>query len=319
MVTNMAGAVTERTGYAAFGEPVPGTSLPKGFIGERPDVETGLEYLNFRYYDPISAHFASPDDLDPTLPGVGTNRYAYAGNDPVNKSDPNGHFFDAATAAKLTTAGGFAAVDGPAPFGDIIAAGILLSMIGGDTPDHDREVENRTAEYQQMGMSRVIAENSAMDHTRRGYRSEYADHHVFPQTLANHELFKTLGISINDKDNLVNLPTHAGVNSSATIHSGRHTNDYTRARRTELDNILRDLTLGKINKSEAESRLRSAMRAEKERLLSGETKLNASSVNGANERAGMSSSSGATSSKSPAHGSSGGGFLASLGNLTGLW
>jgi Bacterial EndoU nuclease len=38
-----------------------------------------------------SARFISPDDWDPTLPGVGTNRYAYAGNDPVNKSDPNGH------------------------------------------------------------------------------------------------------------------------------------------------------------------------------------------------------------------------------------
>ena len=91
MVTNMAGAVTERTGYAAFGEPKPATSLPKGFIGERPDVETGMLYLNFRYYDPALGRFISPDDLDPTLPGVGTNRYAYAGNDPVNKSDPNGH------------------------------------------------------------------------------------------------------------------------------------------------------------------------------------------------------------------------------------
>ena len=35
--------------------------------------------------------FLSPDTWDPTLPGVGTNRYAYAQNDPINKSDPNGH------------------------------------------------------------------------------------------------------------------------------------------------------------------------------------------------------------------------------------
>lgn len=40
------------------------------------------------------ARFISPDTLDPTLPGVGTNRYAYALNDPVNKSDPNGHSVD---------------------------------------------------------------------------------------------------------------------------------------------------------------------------------------------------------------------------------
>ena len=91
MVTNMAGAVTERTGYAVYGEPKPATSLPKWFIGERPDVETGMLYLNARYYDPALGRFVSPDDWDPTLPGVGTNRYAYALNDPVNKADPNGH------------------------------------------------------------------------------------------------------------------------------------------------------------------------------------------------------------------------------------
>jgi hypothetical protein len=33
----------------------------------------------------------SPDDWDPTLPGVGTHRYLYAEGDPINKSDPNGH------------------------------------------------------------------------------------------------------------------------------------------------------------------------------------------------------------------------------------
>jgi hypothetical protein len=41
-----------------------------------------------------NARFISPDDWDPTLPGVGTNRYAYSGNDPVNKSDPNGHLYN---------------------------------------------------------------------------------------------------------------------------------------------------------------------------------------------------------------------------------
>jgi RHS repeat-associated protein len=81
----------QRSGYAAFGEPKVVTSLAKGFIGERPDPETGLLYLNARYLDPALGRFISPDDYDPTLPGVGTNRYAYAGNDPVNKSDPNGH------------------------------------------------------------------------------------------------------------------------------------------------------------------------------------------------------------------------------------
>ncbi|MER8734497.1 RHS repeat-associated core domain-containing protein, partial [Mesorhizobium sp. M0018] len=63
----------------------------KSYIGERFDPETGLLYLNARYMDPVLGRFISPDDWDPTKPGVGTNRYAYAQNDPVNKSDQNGH------------------------------------------------------------------------------------------------------------------------------------------------------------------------------------------------------------------------------------
>jgi hypothetical protein len=41
--------------------------------------------------DILPVRFISPDSLDPTLPGVGTNRYSYSQNDPVNKSDPTGH------------------------------------------------------------------------------------------------------------------------------------------------------------------------------------------------------------------------------------
>lgn len=39
-----------------------------------------------------SAMFIQADTLDPTVPGVGTNRYAYSNNDPINRLDPNGHF-----------------------------------------------------------------------------------------------------------------------------------------------------------------------------------------------------------------------------------
>jgi hypothetical protein len=42
----------------------------------------------------VLGRFLSPDTFDPLLPGVGTNRYAYAQNDPVNKRDPNGHLFE---------------------------------------------------------------------------------------------------------------------------------------------------------------------------------------------------------------------------------
>ncbi|WP_429941006.1 Tox-REase-5 domain-containing protein [Agrobacterium vitis] len=55
---------------------------------------------------PANARYISPDGWDPTVAGVGTNRYAYAGNDPINKSDPNGHMGAAA-------GNGSQAADGP--------------------------------------------------------------------------------------------------------------------------------------------------------------------------------------------------------------
>jgi len=86
--------VVEGTTYATYGEQLnTGFQTLKGYIGERFDAETGLLYLNARYMDPVLGRFISPDDWDPTKEGVGTNRYAYANNDPVNKSDPNGHIF----------------------------------------------------------------------------------------------------------------------------------------------------------------------------------------------------------------------------------
>ncbi|WP_217568752.1 RHS repeat-associated core domain-containing protein [Mesorhizobium sp. GbtcB19] len=92
MVTDSSGAITEATNYATYGERLnTGFQTQKSYIGERFDPETGLLYLNARYMDPVLGRFISPDDWDPTKEGVGTNRYAYALNDPVNNADSNGH------------------------------------------------------------------------------------------------------------------------------------------------------------------------------------------------------------------------------------
>jgi RHS repeat-associated protein len=89
------GAAVTRHDYGPYGMPLTtnSASIPtaKSYINERFDAETGLMYLHARYYDPEGARFLTPDTWDPTLPGVDINRYAYAGNDPVNKSDPSGH------------------------------------------------------------------------------------------------------------------------------------------------------------------------------------------------------------------------------------
>ena len=63
----------------------------KGWIGERFDKDAGLQYLNARYYDPDLGLFIQPDWFEVTEAGVGTNRYSYAFNDPINLTDPNGN------------------------------------------------------------------------------------------------------------------------------------------------------------------------------------------------------------------------------------
>ena len=97
MITDDQGAVISEHTYHPFGEVMTTIVSPgqaeetKGFIGERFDSGAGLQYLNARYYDPQLAIFIQPDWWEVNNPGVGTNRYAYSHNDPINKFDPNGN------------------------------------------------------------------------------------------------------------------------------------------------------------------------------------------------------------------------------------
>ncbi|MEX0827348.1 MAG: RHS repeat-associated core domain-containing protein [Haliea sp.] len=96
-ITDASGALVERTAYSPYGAEDNDATLTNptpeehGFIGERFDASTGLQYLNARYYDPDLGRFIQPDWWEVTRAGVGTNRYAYSFNDPVNLSDPSGH------------------------------------------------------------------------------------------------------------------------------------------------------------------------------------------------------------------------------------
>jgi len=63
-----------------------------GFTGHMKDSETGLNYMQARYYDPVIGRFLSVDPvtfLDNGNPGY-FNRYAYTFNDPINNLDPDG-------------------------------------------------------------------------------------------------------------------------------------------------------------------------------------------------------------------------------------
>ena len=99
-----------------------------GTVGSYASAAYGLHLRKHDVRSDVQIRFISPDDCNPTLPGVGTNRYAYAQNDPVNKSDPNGHTattstFDDTKSNKLGTLAGQA--------WGLTAGGLLASFLGG--------------------------------------------------------------------------------------------------------------------------------------------------------------------------------------------
>ena len=113
------------------------------------DEETAFYYLKSRYYDPWVGRFINSDGYVSTGQGLlGTNMYAYCGNNPINWFDSTGNFWSeifgfANTAASeigkamgimlpvYAGCGGVAVADGPLPFGDIVAiAGVALLTVG---------------------------------------------------------------------------------------------------------------------------------------------------------------------------------------------
>ncbi|NJP91609.1 hypothetical protein HCN51_19455 [Nonomuraea sp. FMUSA5-5] len=96
-VNGTTGAVS-RERYLPFGQRRGADDLPftdRGFLGKTEDAATGLTYLGARYYDPAIARFISTDpELDLRTPEW-ANAYSYAGNNPIDQSDPDGRRVDA--------------------------------------------------------------------------------------------------------------------------------------------------------------------------------------------------------------------------------
>lgn len=118
--------------YDAYGSRAPTAGLDSllGFNGELRDPQTGCYLLGngYRAYSPVLMRFQSPDNLSPFGAG-GVNAYAYCLGDPLNLSDPTGHFswrailgiFIAVASIALTvvTLGTAAPATGPALVGGL--------------------------------------------------------------------------------------------------------------------------------------------------------------------------------------------------------
>jgi RHS repeat-associated protein len=87
-----AGNVVNTYRYTPFGDMEAGSpqetvTNPLRYMSREMDASTGLYYVRARWYDAALARFVSEDPIG--LDG-GINDYAFAGNDPVNATDPSG-------------------------------------------------------------------------------------------------------------------------------------------------------------------------------------------------------------------------------------
>ncbi len=94
--TDAVNAITMTRSYAPFGAVTSsaGDRRPFGFTGEENDL-TELVYLRARYYDPNTGRFINRDSYAGSLTNPASqHRYTYTENNPVNYTDPSGHYID---------------------------------------------------------------------------------------------------------------------------------------------------------------------------------------------------------------------------------
>ncbi len=144
VVTDASGNQAGLFEYDPYGTTVThtGSADPKHkFTGQEEDSSSKLYYYGARYYDPQLGRFITPDTFiqDPSDPQA-YNRYAYCRNNPINFTDPTGHFWNfiaaiiigaiIGAAAGAVIAGIDAAIKGQ-PIGRAMLQGAIGGAIGG--------------------------------------------------------------------------------------------------------------------------------------------------------------------------------------------
>ncbi|MBQ4284169.1 MAG: RHS repeat-associated core domain-containing protein [Lachnospira sp.] len=143
-----------------------GTLNPFRYRGYVYDDETGLYYLNSRYYEPNVGRFLNADGYASTGQSVQScNMFAYCQNNPVVRYDPTGCSFEElleflATVVSYASnnvsslrpayagCGGIAAADGPLPIGDTLATigavAITVGAVGFSVIQATKEKEEKS-------------------------------------------------------------------------------------------------------------------------------------------------------------------------------
>jgi RHS repeat-associated protein len=94
MLTTGRASVIARYSYQPFGAPLKHTGSAATdiqFTGQWHDDDTGLIHMGAREYDPVRAHFISPDTVTADITTQAADRYSYAYGNPLGWTDPSGY------------------------------------------------------------------------------------------------------------------------------------------------------------------------------------------------------------------------------------
>ena len=100
-IVNSSGTKVVTYTYNAWGKVISitgnmelGVNNPFRYRGYYYDTESGLYYLNSRYYDPVTGRFINADNAIPSTGKSvkGYNLYVYCFNNPINMDDQTGHW-----------------------------------------------------------------------------------------------------------------------------------------------------------------------------------------------------------------------------------
>ena len=137
------GNIVERYEYTPYGVPVPSVGAApngQGYTGHVNDPETGLVYMQARYYDPAVGRFLSVDPVTAAEnPAAAFNRYWYANNNPIRFTDPDGRCPVCVlvfVGVSLFTASDYANAPGPKDTPVSMSTGERLTEVAGALPSN---------------------------------------------------------------------------------------------------------------------------------------------------------------------------------------
>ncbi len=113
VVTNSTGNVVKRVDYDSFGNILNDSNstftVPFGFAGGLHDRDTGLVRFGARDYDPATGKWMAKDPID--FGGGDLNLLSYTGQDPINKIDPDGEYWQYVVAVVMAGYAAYRIVD----------------------------------------------------------------------------------------------------------------------------------------------------------------------------------------------------------------